>query len=607
MRPALALNLWILLITASTPMALADSRVVHFPEDKAIGRLMVRDPDYNERLIGPFGWELFAQAQGNVSIPAGQDLKLVVYRESSDFIFLSELQPNDLQALSLENTLLLDEDFSHLKHLTGLKALNLSSTQQINGHGLGAITHFNKLIELDCGSTEIADAALKHIAQITTLEHLYLNHTHIQGTELPLLSRLTALRKLTLAGTRVTDESLAFLESLPSLERLDLHNTKIGDKGLAHVGRVMSLQKLILGRVDREADLSPITDKGLKHLGHLTELKDLGLYWTLITDAGLKHLAGLSKLEVLSLNGTQVTGIGFADLNKRAPLRALELAESAFTGDGLAALKPWYATLEELILYGTSLRDEDLVPLQSLKQLKRLDLSGIPLTDTGLVHLGQVQSLESISCNRTTITDAGLMHLASLPNLKSIRTQETHVTAEGLEAFKHALKGRPIEVNLSLRLTNSDQQGLQTIKEEIALQHAEAISLQSKPLPTLKTITGKTNTDLAVVGQPALICFADLEQRPSRRLLKRLDGQLNMLQAKGIAIIVIDVSGSSSKSLKAWQEKNKILFDIIPAAVGFEQLTKDWGAKSLPWLILTDQEQRVLKEGLPLDEVIGSL
>lgn len=160
-------------------------RIVHFPEDQAVGRLMIRDIGPGQHYTVLFGWELLGQAQGDVIIPEGKELKLEIYRDITDISFISKIKPNDLESLSLSRTNIVDEDFVHLKDLTGLLALDISSMKQINGSGLAYLADLKSLKELSCFNTGIEDSALEHISKFHSLERLTLYWTRINAYQKP--------------------------------------------------------------------------------------------------------------------------------------------------------------------------------------------------------------------------------------------------------------------------------------------------------------------------------------------------------------------------------------------------------------------------------------
>ena len=602
MRRAIMINLCFLSFTIYVEAEQNSSRIVHFPKDRAVGRLMIREIDPNQRSRFMSGWELLDQAQGDVTIPAGKQLRLEVFRDETDISFISELQPNDLESLSLSRTNIVDEDFVHLKGLTGLLDLNLSSMKQIDGSGLAHLTHFKALKELTCFNANIADSALEHISTIASLEDLNLYMTQIDGSGLIHIKNLTSLKNLSLSKTSITDVSLAHLKDMTWLKELELYDTQIGDEGLANLKGLTSLERLILGNIEKDPGESPITDAGLAHLSGLTKLKSLDLYQTSITDVGLKHLSILANLESLSLNNTQITGEGLQFLNKNMPLRSLGLGETPLTGAGLANLKPWSNTLENLVLNGIKLNDADLAHLTDFKALKYINLRNTPITDAGLVHIEDIMSLETLYFNGTKITDDGLMALKDIPNLKRINVTGSLVTNTGLEGFKQASASKSLEANVSRIMRMSKQKGLESQKIVSEQPEPQPLPLVGKRIPDLDKLNIDINQEQAS-GRMMLFCFFDMEQRPSRNCVLQLSKKSNDLQAKDIVIIAIQASKIEQEALNQWIKKYNIPFSVGMVQGDEKKFSLAWSVKSLPWLILTDSMHIVKAEGFSLIEL----
>ena len=581
----------------------ANSRIIHFAKDEAVGRLLIRDANTTEPYNLIPSWELLNQAQGDINIPAGKEIKLEVYENSSDISFLSELGPNDLQAISLKRTNFLDEDLVHLKNLTGLIALDISSTMQIHGSGFEHLTNFKNLKQLDCFNSNISDIALKYISKMSSLERISFYWTQIKGPGLVHLKNLNSLKELSLSKTLITDDSFVPLKDITWLTKLELYDTRIGDNGLAVLEGMTSLEILILGSLERGADVnSPITDAGLIHLSKLTKLNKLGLYRTCITDEGLKHLSGLTNLESLSLNKTKITGAGFAYLNKLAPLRALELDNTALTGIGLANLKPWSNTFENLIIDGTKINDDDLAYLADLKNLKYINLGNTSITDTGLEHIRNIKSLESIYLDNTKITDKGLMLLKDLPNLRQIRVNNTLVTNVGLNTFKQESASKSIEANINIATISTRQGGTRMIRRVTAQPEAKPLPLIGKPVPNLEKIS--INMDFEQTKDKGILfCFFDIEQRSSRNCILELNKKSKELKTKNIEIIAVQASKIERTNFDEWINKNNIDFSVGMISGSEEQTRFNWGVKALPWLIFTDKEHVVQAEDFPISEL----
>ncbi|MBN2590959.1 MAG: redoxin domain-containing protein [Sedimentisphaerales bacterium] len=581
----------------------ADSHIIHFPNDKAVGRLLIRNANSDENYNLIDSWELLSQAMGDINIPEGKEAKLEVYEESTDFSFISNLGSNDIQALSLRRTILLDEDFVYFKNLTGLIAMDICSTNQVHGSGFAHLTNFKSLKQLNCDNSSISDAALEHISKISSLERLTFALSQIKGPGLVHLKNLTSLKELSIPKTSITDDSLMYIKDIISLKRLALYDTQIGDNGLAALENMTSLERLTLGINDREIDVnSPITDAGLIHLSKLTKLNYLTLHRTCITDEGLKHLSSLSNLENLCLNQTKITGKGFAYLNKNAPLKGLELRNTVLNGAGLSNLKPWSNTLENLVIVGAKIYDEDLAYLSDLKKLKYINLSSTSISDAGLKNISNIKSLESLYLDNTKITDAGLMLLKDLPNLRKIMVSHTLVTNTGIDTFKKESASKSLQANTAQRAYGTRQGGVRTVSVAIKQPEAKPQPLIGKSIPDMDVI--KINKDFEQTkDKNILFCFFEIEQRPARNSILELNKKAAELNNKGIEIIAVQASTIEQNTLDEWIKENNISFQIGMIKENAEQTQFNWGVKALPWLILTDKEHIVQAEGFSIGEL----
>jgi len=127
-------------------------------------------------------------------------------------------------------------------------------------------------------------------------------------------------------------------------------------------------------------------------------------------------------------------------------------------------------------------------------------------------------------------------------------------------------------------------------------------SLVGKPLPDL----GGIKIDLAPTqakGQMILVCFWDMNQRPSRRCISRLTEQTEQLRNKGVIIAAVQASKVDKDVLSEWIKKNNIPFPVGIIQGDAEKIRFNWGVKSLPWLVLTDNKHVVVSEGFQLGDL----
>lgn len=123
-----------------------------------------------------------------------------------------------------------------------------------------------------------------------------------------------------------------------------------------------------------------------------------------------------------------------------------------------------------------------------------------------------------------------------------------------------------------------------------------------KPLPKLKDL----KIDLLpanTAGKMMLVCFLDIEQRPSRNCLRQLNARAQELKAKGMAIAAVQASKIDENSLDEWRRKHNISFTFGTVQGDEDRARFTWGVGSLPWLILTDSQHVVAAEGFRLSEL----
>lgn len=161
-----------------------ETRIVRFPVERSCGTLYVRkcdSVDYRD-------WQQMGNARGAREIFLDKSLRLDLKGDTaSDFGFLAELQPHDLQALFLYNVD--DSILPQLAHLTGLQELYISDTQ-ISDHGLTLLRSLHSLQRISIYHTAIGDQGLVSLALLTGLKWLTCSGTAITEEGLNLFRRV---------------------------------------------------------------------------------------------------------------------------------------------------------------------------------------------------------------------------------------------------------------------------------------------------------------------------------------------------------------------------------------------------------------------------------
>ena len=126
-------------------------------------------------------------------------------------------------------------------------------------------------------------------------------------------------------------------------------------------------------------------------------------------------------------------------------------------------------------------------------------------------------------------------------------------------------------------------------------------SLIGKPLPELKKMKIELPDDVS--DKILLVCFWDMNQKPSRYCLSRLAEKAELLMKNDIVVACIQAEDIDEKSLKQWVKDNNIPFPVGRTMPEFGKSRFDWGVKSLPWMILTDRTHIVTSEGFGPNEI----
>jgi protocatechuate 3,4-dioxygenase beta subunit len=128
--------------------------------------------------------------------------------------------------------------------------------------------------------------------------------------------------------------------------------------------------------------------------------------------------------------------------------------------------------------------------------------------------------------------------------------------------------------------------------------------LVGKALPDLKDLQlGAAAEELN--GKRLVLCFFDMNQRPSRNAVIQLAKQSETLKARGIMSVAVAAQGQKADdpAFKEWTRQNAVGLVVGVAADEGNKLRSAWGVRSLPWLILTDAQHVVRAEGFGVDEL----
>jgi len=130
----------------------------------------------------------------------------------------------------------------------------------------------------------------------------------------------------------------------------------------------------------------------------------------------------------------------------------------------------------------------------------------------------------------------------------------------------------------------------------------EPPSLVGKALPGFEGINIEFDAEQAK-GKRVLVCFFDMQQRPSRHLMRQLAQSEKELKRQDVSVLAVQSSKVDKKRLNKWLEENNLEFPVGMIESNNKKTKFKWGVKALPWLILTDKNHIVTAGGFGIDEL----
>lgn len=421
-------------------------RIVRFPKERSLGRLMIQDADAVRNIqtffywteAGDSEWEYLAEAKGDVKIPAGKRLLLTIDRNAwKDLSPLKNLNSEDIYMLSFAG---MEDGYSwspddrcmpYITHLTGLKILMLSNTN-ISAEGLKLIGNLNSLERLSVPG-RLTDAGLAEVTRLSSLKALYINDHSLTNAGLAHLARLEMLEELDLMGKgRINDAGLVHLAKVPRLRYLLLQGKNFTDNGMAQIKNCSSLRILHLGY------LTQLTDAAIVQLSQMPGLERLSFHWNEnITNASMVYLKKMDSLKVLDIKHSKVTDEGLAQLAQIESLENLTLPDGGVTDAGIEHI----AKLHNLkyLWTGSPLTDKSLFLVSTLGNLEKLYIGGTGFSDEGMKHIAKLTKLKGLSFfTADQLTNRGLAELAGLKSLTNFSLgRGTRVSISGLNVLNN--------------------------------------------------------------------------------------------------------------------------------------------------------------------------
>jgi hypothetical protein len=122
-----------------------------------------------------------------------------------------------------------------------------------------------------------------------------------------------------------------------------------------------------------------------------------------------------------------------------------------------------------------------------------------------------------------------------------------------------------------------------------------------KPIPGFDKIQFVGFSKDRMKEKPLLVCFWDMDQRPSRQCLRELQKQRQALQDKNIVVLAVHSGAKPEKDVRQWLAKQNFSLTVGMIEGDPYDILLAWGARGTPWLVLTDEKHIITKAGFNLE------
>lgn len=362
-------------VEGSTNNSAEDSQtlkhIISFPDypdpNDSFGTICIYEGRYNSND------EYLAKAKGSVKIPPGKNVLLWVSRKVTSLSPLTNLKPNDIQAISLQGCNgLPPEEYIKLGQLTGLKWIDL---WHLENKDLSFAEYLTNLEQLTLNNSP----SNKQLYPLRNLEldRLNIDYANLSDEDLKdIVGSKGGPRVLIARWNDIKGPGYRYLNSSKSIEVLCISGNPTDDNGICYL-HVPHLNRL-------DANDMFLTDKGVECIvenhSRLTEL-EIGNEKTRRVKITNRSFELISRLELETLRASGAFLVNGDALKYLPPsLRVAYLSDTPFT-DTDTSLMP--GSIHWTTWNGTKLTDKGMPGFEKYK-LKFLDVRGTDVTMDGI-------------------------------------------------------------------------------------------------------------------------------------------------------------------------------------------------------------------------------
>ena len=152
-------------------------------------------------------------------------------------------------------------------------------------------------------------------------------------------------------------------------------------------------------------------------------------------------------------------------------------------------------------------------------------------------------------------------------------------------------------------------------------EYISPTSLVGRKLPDLSSLEIGFDPE-RTKDKKTLVCFVDVTQHASQSAIKYLNKTRYEIEQRNVAIICVQVTPVDKEEFSVWIKDHKIrmpigalpgdawwndktkLLNLNPPDNRQDILSQTWGVRSLPWMILTDEDQNIMATGFEYGRIL---
>jgi len=301
-----------------------------------------------------------------------------------------------------------------------------------------------RIVRVYLGETNLGDDDIPQYIPASSVEVVSLTGMELGENTLSHLGQCRSLQRLYLDCTNIVDEDLLKLRELPQLNTLGISYTAITDNGLSHLQKCETLQSLT-------ALETHVTAGGVEDIRNC--LPNIDVAFSKVPSEEAREAIVLLRPRELTVNFVRgyevlpedipeayaVTNYG-RDLEGALVWRLLRAISAArptcidLKGSNTSELArvAQLPNVFGLSFSSTAIKDDDLIPLKALSNLRLLQIEYCRITDDSLATISELSKLERLAICKTEATDAGLSQLVKLSSLKVLTVEDQQFSETGL-------------------------------------------------------------------------------------------------------------------------------------------------------------------------------